>query len=498
MNIVTSLLCLLTLTSSIQGFNLNWKQVFKKDEFKHAPVAIIPGYFTTKLKSHSTAPCLKSLNNKLFWIAPSALIKIGLNPNCVYDALHVGYGHKDPAGFKLRAQEGVGSLGLIKFPIWDTVIQSLKATGEYTDDKILLAGYDWRIPLPQMEVRDGYFSKLKANIEELYTKNNNTRVALIGHSMGSNVAFYFLQWVTRTPKMGSGQWVSKYLHTFVNIAGPLLGAPKAMAAALLGGTSEIASFGEFFDKSAGQYWLGTARNRSRLFQSWGSIATLMPMGGNRIWGNTREPLRKKDQELPADHQVQPKYWELNRPKHMRYMRLSQKPLLTLDHGYANGSDVKLSPEDAFKWFLQISRPNDTNLGKAMSEQYTYSADRYPSPQPKRSEWFNPLLSPLPKVAKDSTFSINCLYGVGIQTETAYSLRNSNASHHIEAGWAFNLNKNRTPHIAQGVEYTDGDVTVPLMSLGYMCRKGWKAHTHNPSQIPGTAFLFVFRCCRIFF
>lgn len=53
--------------------------------------------------------------------------------------------------------------------------------------------------------------------------------------MGSNVAFYFLKWV-ESDKGGKGgpEWVENHVESFVNVAGPLLGVPKAMTAELSG------------------------------------------------------------------------------------------------------------------------------------------------------------------------------------------------------------------------------------------------------------------------
>jgi phospholipid:diacylglycerol acyltransferase len=122
------------------------------------------------------------------------------------------------------------------------VTDRLKEIG-YTDKDLLLAGYDWRLPLQELEARDGYFSQLQSDIEDLYHRNGKRKVALVSHSMGSNTAFYFLQWVTRQIKAGSANWVSTYLHTFVNIGGPMLGTPKAIIGASVGSGAEFAVWG---------------------------------------------------------------------------------------------------------------------------------------------------------------------------------------------------------------------------------------------------------------
>jgi len=42
--------------------------------------------------------------------------------------------------------------------------------------------------------------------------------------------------------------------------------------------------------------------------------------------------------------------------------------------------------------------------------------------------------------------------------------------------------NENEGIKSGVKFGDGDGTVPLMSLGYMCVKAWKNDFYNPSKM----------------
>lgn len=82
-----------------------------------------------------------------------------------------------------------------------------------------MGSYDWRLPFRYTETRDHYFSKyeltivpptpqlrgcpydirvnssyrLKLNIELLMKTNQNRKVVMMGHSMGSNIALYFLR-----------------------------------------------------------------------------------------------------------------------------------------------------------------------------------------------------------------------------------------------------------------------------------------------------------------
>lgn len=40
-----------------------------------------------------------------------------------------------------------------------------------------------------------------------------------------------------------------------------------------------------------------------------------------------------------------------------------------------------------------------------------------------------------------------------------------------------------PEVRRGVKFGEGDGTVPLLSLGAMCVKGWKDDRWNPARMP---------------
>jgi phospholipid:diacylglycerol acyltransferase len=45
-------------------------------------------------------------------------------------------------------------------------------------------------------------------------------------------------------------------------------------------------------------------------------------------------------------------------------------------------------------------------------------------------------------------------------------------------------KGSIPEVRSGVKFGDGDGTIPVISLGAMCVKGWKGKTRwNPAGIP---------------
>ena len=71
---------------------------------------------------------------------------------------------------------------------------------------------------------------------------------------------------------------------YINIAGAILGVPKA-ASALLSGemrdTAELNSVVDYIKEN-----LVSASDLLRLFRSFGSISSMIPKGGDKIWGNS--------------------------------------------------------------------------------------------------------------------------------------------------------------------------------------------------------------------
>lgn len=78
-----------------------------------------------------------------------------------------------------------------------------------------------------------------------------------------------------------------------------------------------------------------------------------------------------------------------------------------------------------------------------------------------------------------------LYGVGIPTERAYIYELSPSA---ECLIPFQINTSANGEdedscLKDGVYSVDGDETVPVLSSGYMCAKGWRGKTRfNPSGI----------------
>jgi len=146
------------------------------------------------------------------------------------------------------------------------------------------------------------------------------------------------------------------------------------------------------------------------------------------------------------------------------------------------------------------------LGSSLSSSKLYLND-------KRMSWLNLDKTPLPHAPN---LKMYCFYGVGVSTERAYYYK------HYEAGDNNNnnnnVNNNNNIHdeerynnygqqqqhyvdlpvvldtsyndpkkdIKHGIRFSDGDGSVPLVSLGYLCVDAWKRNRKesklNPSNI----------------
>ena len=76
-----------------------------------------------------------------------------------------------------------------------------------------------------------------------------------------------------------------------------------------------------------------------------------------------------------------------------------------------------------------------------------------------------------------------MYGVGIPTERAYVYKFSSSA---ECNIPFQIDTSADSEdtcLKGGVFTVDGDETVPVLSAGFMCAKGWRGKTRfNPSGI----------------
>lgn len=135
-----------------------------------------------------------------------------------------------------------------------------------------------------MEERDGYFTKVKYAVESFHERHGE-KVVIISHSMGGVLVHYFLKWVTTPKEEGGGgggtDWVEKYIESNVNIAGALLGVPKAVSALLSGEMKDTSMLLGPVGEIAEQYF--GRKMRKDMFATWGALWAMLPKGGDVVW-----------------------------------------------------------------------------------------------------------------------------------------------------------------------------------------------------------------------
>ncbi|CAI4050377.1 phospholipid:diacylglycerol acyltransferase SKDI_14G3280 [Saccharomyces kudriavzevii IFO 1802] len=447
-------------TSSLDDLSENFavgKQLLRDYhiEARH-PVVMVPGVISTGIESwgvigddecDSSAHFRKRLWGSFYMLRTMVMDKVCWLKHVMLDP-ETGL---DPPNFTLRAAQGFESTDyfIAGYWIWNKVFQNLGVIG-YEPNRMTSAAYDWRLAYLDLEKRDRYFTKLKEEIE-LFHQLSGEKVCLIGHSMGSQIIFYFMKWVeAEGPLYGNGGrgWVDEHIDSFINAAGTLLGAPKAVPALISGEMKDtiqlnaLAMYGleKFFSRS----------ERVKMLQTWGGIPSMLPKGEEVIWGDM--------------HSSSEDALNNNTDTYGNFIRFER-----------NTSDVfnkNLTMKDAINMTLAIS---PKWLQKRVHEQYTFGYSKTEN-ELRDNElyhryWSNPMEVPLPEAPH---MKIYCIYGVNNPTERAYVYKEENDSS------ALNLTIDYESK--QPVFLTEGDGTVPLVAHS-MCHK-WAqgASPYNPAGI----------------
>eukprot|EP00096_Caligus_rogercresseyi_P004061 TRINITY_DN1819_c0_g1_i2.p1 TRINITY_DN1819_c0_g1~~TRINITY_DN1819_c0_g1_i2.p1 ORF type:complete len:408 (-),score=101.72 TRINITY_DN1819_c0_g1_i2:466-1689(-) len=98
------------------------------------------------------------------------------------------------------------------------LVKKLLPLGYERDVNIFGAPYDFRKAPNEL---GEFFKDYKALIERAYASNGDTRVIIVGHSMGCPMTLYFLN-------RQSQAWKDKYIRSFVTLAGVWAGTVRAL------------------------------------------------------------------------------------------------------------------------------------------------------------------------------------------------------------------------------------------------------------------------------
>ncbi|EKX47055.1 hypothetical protein GUITHDRAFT_159571 [Guillardia theta CCMP2712] len=448
---------------------------------KH-PVVMLPGIVTTGLELWSGEDCAKGYFRQRMWGTMTMVQNMLLNTKCWlrHMALDPVTG-LDPPNIKLRSAQGFEAADFVVggYWVWSKLIENLADIG-YDPSSMFMASYDWRLAYPLLEDRDQFFTRLSSQVEVM-VDGNGAKAILVAHSMGGNVLFYFLHWATANRRR---DWVDKYIHSVVGLAIPWLGVPKGISAVLSGeakDTAEMGVMGGILDHHLPR------RERRRLFRSWGSAPSMFPKGGDVFWGG-----RNKSFPAPDLLDDEEKAWKCASLLHMEGEDLSVEEAID----YVLESSSKGPVQDGqlanyHKWYSHGLRttPFENDSRKRKRTHRSSDKSEQCSSQELGNEtkyWTNPLEMPLPFAPN---LTIYCLYGVGKETERSYFYKRTNK----------NISKNQTDD-AQDMEDVEwridtaledsmtslgiirghGDGSVPLLSLGFMCQRGWKTRHWNPA------------------
>lgn len=424
------------------------------------PVVLIPGVISTGLESwglEGTPECpSQQYFRKRLWGSWHMLRSMFLDKPCwlKHIMLDTETG-LDPPHFKLRAAQGMEAADffITGYWIWNKIIENMAALG-YDINTMAVAAYDWRLAYLDLERRDSYFSKLKAMIEQKKALTGEKTV-LVGHSMGSQVIFYFMKWV-EAEGFGNGgsSWVNDHIASMVDISGSILGTPKAIVALLSGEMKDTVQLNALAVYGLEKFF--SRRERADMLRSFGGIASMLPKGGEALWGTLDsapdDPVNKTD--------------GVSYGSFIKFKR---------DVGIYSNKNLTVSEsidylfEQSPQWFNDRVKTQYSN-GLARTEAEVKANEK------DFSKWINPLEVALPNAPDMKIF---CFYGVGKETERSYYYEQ------VSDVEAVKLNATIDSSTPDAVITGQGDGTISLLTHT-MCHK-WKepGSRFNPGGIPVT-------------
>lgn len=362
----------------------------------------------------------------------------------------------DPKGIKLRAAQGFDAADffITGYWIWNKILENLATIG-YDPTNSYTAAYDWRLSYANMEVRDQYFTRLKTHVE-LANKVSGKRAVMVSHSMGSQVMFYFFHWVaSQSGGKGGDNWVEENIDSWINISGCMLGALKGLPAVLSGEMKDTAQLNAFAVYGLEKFL--SREERAELFRAMPGISSMLPIGGNAVWGNAT--------------------WAPDDPPHHN---ISYGQFLNFKNENRTGEYRNLTVEESIEYLLETAEPwfRDMIAG-SYSHGVAATSDEVNKNELDPRKWTNPLETRLPLAPN---LKIYCFYGIGKPAERSYFYRPSEnpfSSLNITIDTTYTDLPKKVDH---GVIQGEGDGTVNLLSLGYMCNKGWNMKRYNPAGI----------------
>ncbi|KAJ6851690.1 phospholipid:diacylglycerol acyltransferase 1 [Iris pallida] len=492
---------------------------------KH-PVVFVPGIVTGGLELWEGHQCAEGLFRKRLW--GGTFGEVYKRPLCWVE--HMSLDNEtglDPPGIRVRPVTGLVAADYFAagYFVWAVLIANLARIG-YEEKTMYMAAYDWRISFQNTELRDQTLSRIKSNIELMVATNGGNKVVVIPHSMGVLYFLHFMKWVEAPAPMGGGgggpDWCGKHIKAVMNIGGPFLGVPKAVSGLFSSEAKDVAVARGVLDNDF--LGLQTLRHVMRMTRTWDSTMSMIPKGGDTIWGGLdwsseegyecNKKLRHNGSHVSEHENAEKVDYHAKKANYGRIISfgkdVAEKPSSEIEQidfrDAVKGNNIAPSNASCRDVWTEY---NDLGWGgiKAVADYKAYTADsildllQFVAPKmmqrgsahfsygiaedlddPKYMHykyWSNPLETKLPDAPDMEIYS---MYGVGIPTERAYVYKvSSSAECHIP----FQIDASASDEncLQGGVYLVNGDETVPVLSAGYMCAKGWRGKTRfNPSGI----------------
>lgn len=479
------------------------------------PVIMIPGVISTGLESWGTAEASRPYFRKRLWGSWSMMRALVLDQASWKRHIMLDKDTGlDPPNIKLRAAQGFDATDffITGYWIWNKILENLATIG-YDPTNAFTAAYDWRLSYMNLEVRDQYFTRLK-NYIEVAKKTSGLKPVLVSHSMGSQVLFYFFKWVEHKDHGNGGpSWVNDHIESWINISGCMLGAAKGIPAVLSGEMKDTAQLNAFAVYGLEKFL--AREERAELFRAMPGISSMLPKGGEAVWGNmTWAP----DDPLPGpsarDSAAVP---PTNDQAHSFGQFISFKP----PRNTSLAPTQNLTMSSTLSYLLNVTEPwYRERIQSSYSHGVAHTREQVEKNENDPRTWLNPLEARLP-LAPD--MKIYCFYGIGKPTERAYFYKEHNqisGAGGAAASSAIGIHTNTTvnitidtgftarlgpqtrqqqqqqdsssdadsndsdtpaPEVDHGIIFGEGDGTVNLLSTGYMCAHGWRhIKRYNPA------------------
>eukprot|EP00397_Hematodinium_sp_SG-2012_P019264 GEMP01019785.1.p1 GENE.GEMP01019785.1~~GEMP01019785.1.p1 ORF type:complete len:664 (+),score=81.53 GEMP01019785.1:36-1994(+) len=415
----------------VNSFRTDFHDLLKKelrpgitDEFKNRsvvhPVVMIPGFTGSRLEVWEGADCMNRNFRDVIW-GGTSMFKHLLNPECWFRHMSM--------------DETTG--GDPTDPISGRPIRVRPAEGFAASDYFFEGYYVWG-PIIENLADLGYDTKSMVlvafdwRLSPLLNEKRDRWFTRLKHRIESIVSINGKPAVVPTHSYGSimffyflqwvggfdEHWASRNIHAHFSIGGSMLGLLKAVSGYLSGESAETAVLPPRLSHIlAFLHRVFDTRHRVNMIRTFTSTAAMLPQGGEIFWPGSM--LRVRDVQSNS----------------------SQTSNLTIT------DSLRLLEEQ----FENIDRMRDM-------------FPDYHSKRPQKRQMHNVLTNPLPGIK-----NVYCVYGVGVPTERSFEYVKDGSNYYLD------LEHN------QVVEYSDGDGTVPLHSLGYACHLWKKSKWHNPSN-----------------